>query len=203
MKGLLLKDLINLKSQGKVMVVLIAFYVFLALSSQNNAMFGGIISVMAAILPVTALSYDEKAKWDKYALSMPVSRSDMVISKYLLGLLLLGAAFLINMLFNIFAGMDTIKDVFILSYSLAAVGLVFLSLILPILFQFGVEKGRLFMLLVLFLPTAAVIIWSKTGLQKPGEEALHNLLTVSPLLVVAILVLSVLLSLKIYAKKEM
>lgn len=203
MKGLLLKDLITLKAQAKVMAALIAFYVFLALSSQNNAMFGGIISVMAAILPVTSLSYDEKAKWDKYALSMPVSRKDMVISKYLLGLLLLGAAFLINMLFNIFAATDTIKDVFILSYSLAAVGLVFLSLILPVLFQFGVEKGRLFMFIILFLPTATVVIWAKSGLQKPGEEALHTLLTVSPLIVVAILVISVLLSLKIYAKKEM
>jgi len=203
MKGLLLKDLINLKSQGKVMAVLIAFYIFLALSSQNNAMFGAIISVMAAILPVTSLSYDEKAKWDKYALSMPVSRRDMVISKYLLGLLLLVAAFLINMLFNIFAGTDTIKDMFILSYGLAATGIIFLSLILPVLFQFGVEKGRLFMLLILFLPTAAVVIWSKSGLQKPSEGAIHNFISASPLIVLAILVFSISISLKIYAKKEM
>jgi len=203
MKGLLLKDIINLKSQGKVMAALLMFYIFLALSSNNNAMFGGIVSVIAAILPITALSFDEKARWDKYALSMPVSRTDMVISKYLLGFLLLGCAFLINMLFNIFASTDTIKEVFILAYILLAIGLVFLSLVLPILFKFGVEKGRLFILVILFLPTAAVIIFSKAGLQKPSEEALHNLLLVSPFIVIAILVFSILVSLKIYSKKEM
>lgn len=57
----------------------------MSVSSKNNFM-GAMIMVMCAILPTTFMSYDEKAKWDKYALSMPLSRDDMVISKYIISI---------------------------------------------------------------------------------------------------------------------
>ena len=52
------------------------------------------------MIPMVAMSYDDKSKWDRYALTMPVSRRDMVLSKYLLALAFAAFALLITFLFN-------------------------------------------------------------------------------------------------------
>lgn len=203
MKGLIIKDFLNLKRQGKILGIMIIFYVFLAISSGNNSMLGGVIAVLCAILPVTAFSYDERAKWDKYALTMPVSRRDLVISKYLLGLILLVAAFIINLVFNLFTSEDQLKEILLMSLLLTGGALVFLSLILPVLFKFGVEKGRTLMLLLLFVPTGLIVLFAKLGIGMPSAAVLNTLQTLAPIIVLAILIISVALSLKIYAKREL
>lgn len=203
MKGLIIKDLINLKRQSRILAVLVVFYVVLALTMDNNSMLGGVLAVMSAILPVTALSYDEKAHWDKYALSMPVSRNDMVVSKYILGLILSAGSFIVTLIFNMITHPDAAMDNLLTSMALFAIGMLFLAFLLPILFKFGVEKGRLLMMLLLFLPTAAIVVFAKLGLNLPGEEAWARLALAAPFVVVLILAASILLSVRIYASKEM
>ena len=181
MKGLIIKDLINLKRQAKVIIFLMAFYIFLAITSENSSMFSGIVTVFCAILPITALSYDEKAKWDKYALTMPVSRRDMVISKYLLGGIFFLAAFIINFAFNIFTSDDTINVALLISLAFSGVGILFLSFLLPVIFKYGVEKGRLLMFAILFIPTGLIVLFSKLGLELPSKELLYYLAYISPI----------------------
>lgn len=98
------------------------------------------------MLPTSCLAYDERAKWDRYALSMPLSVKDLVVSKYLLGYLMLaaGAALkLLAMALPIGNGSDFTS--FVLTI---AVSLLYLALQLPILFKFGVENGRIGMMIV-------------------------------------------------------
>ncbi len=203
MKGLILKDLINLKKQAITLTVLIGFYVLMALVSNNNSMLGGITAVMCGMLPITALSYDEKAKWDKYALSMPVSRTDMVMSKYLLGFMLSCAALIFNLIFNLATSSESIQDTLLISFIFFAIGILFMSFMMPILFKFGVEKGRIMMMIVLFAPTGFVLLLSKSGLKPPSMGTLKMIAYASPFLVIAILAVSIALSLKIYKNKEM
>ena len=40
-----------------------------------------------AMLPISALGYDERCKWERYALSMPLRKKDLFFSKLLLGVL--------------------------------------------------------------------------------------------------------------------
>ncbi len=96
MKGLIIKDLISLKGQSKVLLVLAGFYLFIAITSDNPAVFGGIVSVVCATLPITTMALDERVSWDRYALTTPVSRSTIVFSKYLLGIILTVAANIAN-----------------------------------------------------------------------------------------------------------
>ena len=87
-------------------------------------MLGGVLAVLAAMMPVTAFSFDEKAKWDKYALSMPVSRRDLVLSKYIFGLGFCVLAFAVNMVFNsLLDSGNKLKETLIISYALFAVSL--------------------------------------------------------------------------------
>lgn len=202
MKGLIIKDLINLKKQAKVFGFLMAFYVFLAIAMENAAMFGGIITILFAILPITALSYDERARWDKYALTMPISRQDLVIGKYLLGGIFMGLAFLIYLMFGLITRMETPFNVLLISAALMGVGLVFLAILLPILFKWGVEKGRFLMIAVLAVPTAAIVVTSKLGITPPSERMLHTVAFLSPFIVLIILAGSIFLSVRVYMNKE-
>ena len=74
MWGLIVKDLKNLKTQAKLFLVIAAVYLLFGIQSGNFMMLGGFAILLAAILPVTALAYDERSKWERYALTMPVTR---------------------------------------------------------------------------------------------------------------------------------
>ena len=85
MAGLLLKDCYNLKSQLKMLGLFLILFLVLAISMKNSGFFAGIAMMLAVMMPVTALAYDERAKWDQFAVTMPVTRTQIVGSKYLLG----------------------------------------------------------------------------------------------------------------------
>ena len=132
-------------------------------------MFGGVVFIMMVMLVITSLAYDERSRWDRYALTMPVSRQEMVLSKYLLGLILLTFALFINIIFLILLNPSPLGEVLILTLSLFGIGLISLSILLPLMYKYGVENGRLLLILVLFVPMAAVLMITRMGLAPPGE----------------------------------
>lgn len=48
-------------------------------------MLGSVAMLLLAMLPISALGYDERCKWERYALSMPLQKKDLFFSKLLLG----------------------------------------------------------------------------------------------------------------------
>ena len=149
MKALLMKDFYTLWRQLRVYLL-----VMLVISVFNGA-FGNIfITIWAALLPYTAMAYDERSKWDQMAAMMPYSTRDIVISKYVLGWLCTAAAALFAMAVQLlqtvlgsplaaFAPMDNLMG--------CCASLCVLAVTLPLMFRFGVEKGRMAMFLVIFL----------------------------------------------------
>lgn len=149
MRALLMKDCYTLWKQLRIfIVVMLVITVF-------NGTFGNLfIVVWAAMLPYTAMAYDERSRWDQLAAMMPYSIRDIVLSKYLLGWLCCGAAALFSL------AVQSILTV--LRFPMAALdptanllgfcaSLCVLALTLPLMFRFGVEKGRLVMFLLIFL----------------------------------------------------
>lgn len=206
MKGLILKDIYALRKQGKILLLLLVFYFFYSIMTKNVSMLSAMVAMLCAITPITTLSYDELCKWDRYALSMPVSRKMIVLSKYIFGMLLV----LIGMIIvaPISAGIVTytgemnIKTALLILLAISGIGIVFFSLIMPLLFKFGVEKGRMLMFLIFFIPMAGVYVVKTLKLQIPSTQTLSLLARLSPFFVLAIFVVSVLLSIRIYEKKE-
>ena len=80
MKGLLLKDCFTLVKQMKIFLLIII--VFSLVPGYSMSAFA---IVYSALLPMSALAYDERSKWDSLAAMMPYRPRDMVLSKYLLG----------------------------------------------------------------------------------------------------------------------
>ena len=202
MKGLIIKDFINLKKQSKVIGALVIFYLLISITSKNNSMFGAMMLILFAMMPITAISYDEKANWDKYGLTMPVSRTDMVLSKYILGLILSSFALVLNFIAQIFMGTEMNTENITVIFVIFGISILFISLLLPIIFKFGVEKGRMLMIVVLMLPTLIIILLPEIVKTPPSEEMIVKALYALPFIIVIFYLLSIFISVNIYKKKE-
>lgn len=198
MKGLLLKDLKTLGAQAKILFLLLAFYLVFSVAQRDYSMISVMVSVFGAILPITALAYDERGKWERYALTMPISRRELVLSKYLLGLLLLGGGFLFSVVCQLLGGTDVLSAVVSALQSLS-IGALMLSVTLLASFRFGVEKGRFVMMIAVFLPS--VVLFSVGSLASASVWVMR-LLNFLPVVAVAALLLSAMMAVRIYAKRE-
>ncbi len=81
MIGLLKKDLFVADKSGRLLLVLaLGFSLIPPLGA-----FGSTYAMMLALMmPITTLAYDERSKWDRYAAMLPYSPEQIVWSKYLL-----------------------------------------------------------------------------------------------------------------------
>ncbi len=207
MKGLILKDLYNLRKYGRTVFLISAFYILLTFMMDNSDMFAGMIVLMFAITSITSFAYDNQSGWDVYVQTLPVSKKDVVLSKYLLSYLLALFGGLLAVLMGWINGLvknvGNFTETLITAYALFAVGLLFISILLPLVYRFGVERSRVIIIAVVAIPVAAGVAMSQTGkLPEIGEQAFKQALLFSPLIVVACCILSFAISNVIYRKKE-
>jgi ABC-type transport system involved in multi-copper enzyme maturation permease subunit len=202
MSGILIKDLYNLKGQLKIAGVILLVYGIITLQSDNYSMLSVMTGVFGMMLPVTACAYDEKAKWDRMALSMPLSRRDLAFGKYLLGTGLATAGLLINLIVLFIIGVEQVPGGMGFPLGVFAATLIFLALLLPIIFHFGVEKGRMYMLALFLIPTVLILLLQGRELPAIPDGSLGMLKLLIPLLVVVMLAGSLRISAGIMDRKE-
>ena len=144
MKGLLLKDWKTLLKQTKVTLTIMAL--FACVPSTYMSAFA---LFYAAMMPITALTYDERAKWDELAAMMPYTAKAIVGSKYALGLTLMAPVLALSVLFRLIVHSTPIvsEDTMALLIT-ACLSLILMAINLPFMFRFGVEKGRLIYILL-------------------------------------------------------
>lgn len=144
MKGLLIKDWKTLLKQTKVMLTMMAL--FACVPSTYMSAFA---LFYAAMMPITALAYDERAKWDELAAMMPYTVKSIVGSKYALGLTLMAPVLALSVLFRLIVHSTPIvsEDTMALLIT-ACLSLILMAIDLPFMFRFGVEKGRLIYILL-------------------------------------------------------
>ena len=148
MIGLILKDLFTLTRQALMYIVFIA--VFSLMPGYNMASFA---VIMACMMPMTALAYDERSHWDRLAASMPYTTAQLVLSKYLMGLILMlcsVALGLIALPLQRLVNPDvSLQELMSVSLGALGAGMLIQGVLLPVMFRFGTEKARLFMLVLM------------------------------------------------------
>jgi ABC-2 type transport system permease protein len=164
MKSLILKDLYNIGHNAKSMLfMLIVFACFIFSFDVSGYIF--ICAILCSAMIITTFAFDENSKWTRYAMIMPVSKKDIVAAKFIVLAIfcLIGCLFglVVGSICGIAAGKITLDLAGIgelLSFTLTAlvISLIFGSLSIPLLFQFGPEKARLLMLVSFFVPTLIV-----------------------------------------------
>ena len=201
MKALVKKDIFVLIRQMRLFLLMIA--VFAVLPQGNMSIFA---VVYCGMLPYTAMAYDERSKWDDLAAAMPYTVGDIVLSKYILGWLAVGCATVLSMLGNLVLGRFITTD-FPAGALLPTMcmGLLVMAVTLPLMFRFGVEKGRMFFVfLMVFVAVggAGLVqgIMGNEGGVSVGAAALIQLGI--PLLAAALTAVSVPLSMSMYKKRR-
>lgn len=207
MKGLLLKDFYMAKKYCKMILVCIIVFAGVSVAEPSNLFYQFYPVVMASILPVTILGYDEKCHWNIYGQIFPYSRKQFVSVKYLMSLfyvcgmwLLLAAVQIVGMLVNERGAQDNFLFFFFLVLSS---GILSSGILLPVIFKFGTEKGRLAYLVIIALICGggAASMSTDISLYIPVSANVLSLLILTGS--VAVFFLSWLLSMKIYEKREL
>ena len=215
MKGLLIKDILNMKNYMKQLVLVLIFFIAYGIFLKNGTFGGTMITLMLSMQVITTMSYDEYAKWDKYALTMNINRKDIIISKYIFFTISIIIGIVVgittSIAINQIAKLDTgMNEIIVTSIVVPCVFAILFSIIIPVVFKTGVEKGRIVMMLILFIPAilvgAIVKISEKANITMPSPSNLEILMKFGVLGLVLLTILAVFISYKvslsIYNKKE-
>lgn len=202
MLGLLIKDCFTLMKQMKIMIVILVIWACIP-----GFAFAPFAVFYAAMLPITALAYDERSKWDELAVTMPYTVRDIVLGKYVLGALSVLAATVIaggaQAIIGAVRGVAYEPKELIVLFITACLALVLLSVNLPFVFRLGVEKGRLAFMMLLCAGVVAGMALSKSLLEWLGRIDSVALLVIGILLVTAVAVaVSVPTSIAMFKKRK-
>ena len=213
MKGLILKDLYNLKNNGKSIIFVLVVFSFVSFSQNNIGFLIGYTILLGSMLVINTMSYDNIAKWDKYALTMPVTRRDVVLSKYMVSIIVIFIGAVLATVLGFAQGINkhnlNVIEIFTVNGAALAGGFFFISIMLPVIYKFGVEKSRVLILLVFLAPAGVVIGRSKLGKLKFSPLAIqymHIALQYLPIIIlvmtILIMVVSYCISFKVYENKD-
>lgn len=216
MKGLITKEFINLSKSFYMIGALAICYVMIALVLDNPSIFSGTFTIVFAMLLFGSYSLDEMANWDNYVLTMPVTRDNIVQSKYIMLIILSLLGFIVNgsllLLANWMFKSECLFYEFEVPVGGVVVVIIFYSIMIPIITKLGVVKARLYFFLVymvLFLLGSFAFKSIKKDNPNPPEIIIktidiiiENAYIIVPLFILLILGISYIISLRIYRKKE-
>ena len=96
MKGLILKDLYMTKKYFRNYLFIMILFLGLSFASEDNLFVVFYPGLLATMIPVNLLAYDERSHWDMYCGTLPVTRDMVVSAKYLMELMLLGLVYVLT-----------------------------------------------------------------------------------------------------------
>ncbi len=205
MKGLLLKDFYLLTKYCRVFLMAILVFTLVACVQKENTFFIFYPVVMAGMIPMTIYSYDEREKWSTYSLALPYTREQLVSVKYVIGFLsclgVTGIVALAQAFFLSYYHIFIMQDYVSMLAVMLMLGLLGPSILMPFVFRFGAEKGRIAYYIVIFSCFALCVMIMDSDL----KPFLYNNLRLGIMVVFmfGIYLMSWLLSIALYKKREL
>ncbi len=210
MKSLILKDLYNIAGNMKSMVFILLFVPICMIMSSDGMGAIFFCEFMCAILILSTFAFDDNSKWNRYAMVMPVTKRELVASKFvvLLIFVLVGAAagVIIGIPGEIIAGKvdydpERIKECFIFAGVGICIATIIMGTIIPLTIKFGVEKARIFMFMCVAIPAGicylAYKVITKAGIVITEEMITAGLYTL-PVVTIAYCLVMYTISLKVF-----
>lgn len=205
MLGLIKKDFLIIKNNLKLIIVMLMVFFIMALGGQFNISF--IPTFIIVMLFISTFSYDEYNNWDAYAITLPGGRKSIVKSKYIASLFLTLLSAVITVLLNYLISVinNTAVNELISSLlgSICAI-VIIQSIMYPLIFKFGMEKGRIVLFILAFVMVGVITLLKNTIKIPTILVVLFNdyWFIVIPIILVISLLISYKISEKIYLKKE-
>lgn len=153
MKALIYKDLLAVWKYCRNYLFLCGVFLVMSIFIEEYSFLQMYPVIFMGTLVNTLIAYDERDRWDRQVLTMPVTRRQYVTAKYLVGLILQGAVLVLTgaaCALRLTRGGGFQWE----GFGMEMGGLVLLaviapSLILPFIFRNGSEKGRMAYLIIL------------------------------------------------------
>ena len=130
MKGLLIKDFKLLKGQKNFFMTITAISIIMIIVSPGTSFPIGFLGFVGALFSLSSISYDEFDNVNAYLFSLPITRKDYVLEKYILVVIGITKT-------------GSFNEIFLTAGSLFPTILLILSIMLPFILKFGGEKGRI------------------------------------------------------------
>lgn len=217
MRSLIVSDLYNIKSILRNLLFALICISCVFLSGQDNGAYIVFCTTACSMLAINLFAMDERSNWLKYVLIMPATRRQYVYEKYIMGVLFTVAGFLFAIVVYFLSSILHVgsrlnmNQVLIFIACAFSVGLIFLSIYIPVLIRVGTEKARFIVLGLLVLPSVGGLAIVK-GIEKAprwiiqfGEAVLQHQTLVKgmiPVFLLGILLLSITFSIHFINKKE-
>ena len=164
MLGLLEKDFRLLKGQKNFFLLILVITVLLSLNSEDNFAVT-YLTFIAGFLTISSFGYDDNGNCMPFLLTLPVSRRLYVKSKYLLGFLLTFIGWMAGMVISTVTAFlhkaPPTTEAVLFQLAWVFLWMILLSFVLPMLFRFGAEKGRMATLAMMLVFMAIVFALSK------------------------------------------
>ena len=94
MKGLLVKDIKYIKHQVNFFLLLFLIAIGVSFSSKEGSFIIGYLTFITSLFVLTTISYDEFNNGYAFLFTLPFSRKEYVIEKYIFGLMIGGMGWL-------------------------------------------------------------------------------------------------------------
>lgn len=208
MIGLIKKDLLIIKNNAKALLVIVLMNIIFSFTCDSDITF--IIPFLAVVLHISTFSYDDFNNWNAYAITLPQGRQKIVQAKYLsvilTSLLVAILSILISLTVSISKNSLDLNDLFSsTATSLVAISII-ISLLIPFILKYGSEKGRIIIFAFVFGFIGLIALISKLTTIKIPSSILTLLNNYGEVILIIfsilILIVSYLISQKIYSKKE-
>lgn len=182
MKGLLLKDWYLICRHCRAYLMILVVFLGIGLFSPKSIFFLYYPVLMAGSIPVTLLSYDSMSRWESYSRTFPYSEGQLVAAKYLISLLAVLVTSLVTVLaYGAIQGGTDWMALLSMGCMVLALGLLTPALMLPWVFKFGAEKGRIvfYVVLVLLMLVCGVFVGFSNSMEMglPGSFTLIGPMT--------------------------
>ena len=216
MKGLIIKDLCVLKNQMKTLLLVLAFFIIFSIINEDATFILFLVPFYMIMILITTFNYDEFNKWDSYCNSLPLSRKEIVKSKYILfnatSLIVLILGILASFIIPSFIENTTFESLFASIIGVAFGICLVISLLIPFYYKFGSSKGRIMLFLCIVI--LALLIGAITSLDIFNNKELMNIINslnnlslgmftlLLIILTVIIMSISYYISVRIYKNKE-
>lgn len=209
MIGLIKKDLLVVKSNAKILFVILVALSLLAIK-DNSPDIIVIMPIFSIMMFVSTFSYDEFNRFNAYVSSLPNGRKNAVIAKYIstfiVAFILFIMSFILTLLVSYFNESIVLNDIFSSLIGAIFACVLVVSILYPLMFKYGAMNGRL---IIFGLVIGISIIGSVLSKIVDFNKILSYLDTNSSITLIIVLflliimcIVSYFISFRIYKNKE-
>ena len=200
-KGLITKDILQLKTYKRTLIIFIVIFTLTSISGEGGI--GKMLAIMLTLgfgmFSMASFNYDELNKADRYILTLPLTKKQVVLSKYILVICstiigsIIGITLGVILTFAINKQVPNIEELISVGLgSVLGIGLIE-AIQIPCVYKWGAEKGRIQMVivtaLVALLAGGIIFIGEKANIQLPTNNILNILNTFLPLIFIGLTII--------------